>query len=60
MLAMLAALDDSIHNVTEALKARGLYNNTIIVFASDNGGAVQGPPQTGAMNNHPLRGGKSA
>jgi arylsulfatase A-like enzyme len=33
MLGMLAALDDSIHNVTQALKAKGLYNNTIIVFA---------------------------
>lgn len=73
MLAMLAALDDSVRNVTEALKSSGLYNNTVIVFASDNGGAVAdgaGPPspapqgkglgQMGAMNNYPLRGGKES
>ena len=64
MLAMLAALDESVANVTHALRRRGLYNNSVMVFASDNGGAVADCDrfdpgcQLGAMNNHPLRGGK--
>eukprot|EP00041_Stephanoeca_diplocostata_P037629 m.1431041 g.1431041 ORF g.1431041 m.1431041 type:complete len:301 (+) comp25075_c0_seq16:264-1166(+) len=60
MLAMVAALDDAVGNVTRALHDRAMYNNTLIVFTSDNGGAVAGHPQFGAMNNHPFRGGKSA
>ena len=40
MLAMLAALDDSVGRVIAALKTSGLYDNTLIVFSSDNGGAV--------------------
>eukprot|EP01046_Picozoa_sp_COSAG06_P006867 COSAG06_NODE_329_length_17412_cov_9.404015_2_plen_266_part_00 len=71
MLAMLAALDDSVGRVVTAWKAAGLYSNSVIVFQSDNGGAVadgSGPPapapagsgmgQQGSMNNYPLRGGK--
>ena len=54
-----------------AFKAADLYANSVIVFQSDNGGAVadgRGPPapapagsgmgQQGSMNNYPLRGGK--
>ena len=64
MLAMLAALDDAVGNVTAALKRTGMYDSSIILFTSDNGGAVaDGEPQApngqaGAMNNYPLRGGK--
>lgn len=64
MLAMLAALDESVANVTQALRRHGMYNNSVIVFASDNGGAVADCErfdrgcQLGAMSNHPLRGGK--
>ena len=36
MLGMLASLDSAIGNVTRAIKARGLYNNSVIVFTSDN------------------------
>ena len=66
MLAMLAALDDAVGNVTSALKRVGLLEDSVVVFLSDNGGAVaDGTPQhingqAGAMNNFPLRGGKSA
>ena len=35
-LGMLAALDASIGNVTRAIKAHGLYDNSVIVFSSDN------------------------
>lgn len=55
--AMLSAVDESIENVTKALKAKGMWDNTILVFTTDNGGptdvcAVQG------SSNFPLRGGK--
>ena len=55
MLGMLVSLDDAIGNVTKAIRLRGLYNNSVIVFSSDNGGAVGGAPQHGSMNNFPLR-----
>lgn len=52
------AADDVFGNMTSLLKEEGLYNNTVIVVVSDNGG----PPAmyvSGHMgNNWPLRGGK--
>ena len=36
-LAMVTGIDDSIKQVTEALKAKGMYDNTVIMFTSDNG-----------------------
>jgi arylsulfatase A-like enzyme len=38
--AMITHLDEQIGRVIEALKKNGLYENTIIVFAADNGLAV--------------------
>eukprot|EP00937_MAST-01D_sp_MAST-1D-sp2_P008105 g8105.t1 len=35
LLGMLAALDDSVGNVTRALQRTGMYNNTVILFASE-------------------------
>merc|ERR1711892_1406456 len=52
--AMVTALDDLVGNVTESLIHTGLYNNSIIIFVSDNGGATA---QGG--NNLPLRGEKN-
>ena len=49
-LAMLAAIDDSTGQVVESLKVNGLYNNTIIVFTTDNGGSL-----SHAGSNYPLR-----
>jgi arylsulfatase A-like enzyme len=53
-LAMIKALDDSIGDVMNELKAQGLEENTIIYFISDNGGASY----TGATDNGPFKGGK--
>lgn len=39
---MVSSLDESIGEVTKALKRKKIYENTIIVFVSDNGGAPNG------------------
>jgi len=51
---MLSALDDSIGNVTQALYHRGMLNNTIIIFSTDNGGPADGLGGNDASN-WPLR-----
>jgi arylsulfatase A-like enzyme len=51
--AMVASLDDSVGRVVDTLKKYGLYDNTMIVFLSDNGcaGYIHG-----ACSNAPLAG----
>lgn len=54
---ILAASDESIANVTKALRKKGMWNDTLVVFTTDNGGpnavcGVQG------SSNFPRRGGK--
>ena len=56
--AMAAFLDDAVGNVTAALMAAGMYDDTIIVLASDNGGPTGGDEST-FSSNFPLRGGKN-
>ena len=51
-LAMLAALDLSVGQIVETLKETGEYNNTLIVFTTDNGGSVGH-----SASNFPLRSG---
>ena len=51
---MLSALDDSIGNITRALDARGMLENTIIAFSTDNGGPAGGFDMNMACN-YPLR-----
>jgi len=46
-------LDSGLGNITQALKDKGMWENTLIVFSSDNGGRADG--QFGG-NNWPLRG----
>ncbi|OWF47903.1 arylsulfatase B-like [Mizuhopecten yessoensis] len=50
---MVTAMDDLVGNVTAALKENGMYDDTLFIFTSDNGGW---PLYHG--NNYPLRGGK--
>jgi arylsulfatase A-like enzyme len=52
--AMLAALDDGVGVVLNALHTRGLGEHTLVFFLSDNGG----PPQANGSRNDPLRGAK--
>jgi len=51
--AMVKFLDDVIGNITAAFKAKGMWESTLMFFASDNGGPIYA-----GGNNYPLRGGK--
>jgi arylsulfatase A-like enzyme len=53
--AMVASLDDAVGKVLDAVKASGQEDNTIVVFASDNGCAEY---YEGMCSCEPLRGGK--
>ncbi|TAF66504.1 MAG: sulfatase [Cytophagales bacterium] len=52
--AMIHCLDDAVGSIMTKLKKEGLDENTIVFFASDNGGATY----TKATTNDPLKGGK--
>lgn len=54
--AMVESLDENIGRVIKHLKETGQYDNTLIIFTSDNGGlsTAEGAP----TSNLPLRGGK--
>ena len=61
---MMKNFDDNVGRVLDHLKERGLDKNTIVIFASDNGGYV-GPDKAGGRdmpvtNNTPLRSGKGS
>ncbi len=45
--AMVSALDDAVGSVVSALEKKGLWENTVLVFHSDNGGAVKNKYPTG-------------
>ena len=51
---MVSAMDEAIGQVVAALEEKGLKQNTLIVFSSDNGGPDPGRVTT----NGPLRAGK--
>ena len=51
---MMAALDEGIGNLTDTYKQLGIWNDTLVVLATDNGGHVGS-----SANNAPLRGEKS-
>ena len=56
MESMCAVVDAGIANVTAALKAKGMWETTLLLFFGDNGGGAGG---TEPSNNYPLRGTKA-
>ncbi|MEM7220009.1 MAG: sulfatase-like hydrolase/transferase [Pseudomonadota bacterium] len=53
LVALMEHTDQSVAAVVQALKDHGFYDNTVVVYASDNGGYLRF-----AANNGPYRGGK--
>ena len=53
-LGMVTAMDDVLKHLVEELKSQDMYENSIIIFSSDNGGISL----RGAASNEPLRGQK--
>lgn len=51
-LAMVSAVDEAIGNVTDALKTKDMWNSTLMLISSDNGGPHD------HESNYPLRGSK--
>ncbi len=52
--AMVGFVDDAVGNVTDRLRTAGLWDETLIVMCSDNGGPIYQNGTSGA-NNFPLR-----
>ena len=55
----LAGLEESVANLTAALKSSPLWNDTLLIFLSDNGGSPEGLTSYGGQSNYPLRSGKT-
>jgi arylsulfatase A-like enzyme len=51
-LANLACLDDNVGKVIEALKKSGKFENTLIIYVSDNGGSQNTYANNGVLNGH--------
>ena len=51
--AMVLDMDDAVKDIVKSLKKNDLYNDTVIVFTTDNGGAI-----SHGASNWPLRGTK--
>ena len=58
-MSMVSVMDTAIGQVVDRLKAKAMYNDTLIVFSADNGGPIYWSGIGGA-NNWPLRGGKGS
>jgi len=54
-MAMSSFVAEAIKNITESLQKHNMWNNTLIIFSTDNGGPTR---QGAAANNFPFKGGK--
>ncbi|XP_077995161.1 arylsulfatase B-like [Glandiceps talaboti] len=52
---MISAMDDAVGNLVTSLQIHGMWENTLFIFTTDNGGPAN---PTNAGNNWPLRGSK--
>jgi len=55
----LGGLEEAVKNLTDALKASKQWDNTLLVFISDNGGSPEGLGSYAGHSNYPLRSGKT-
>ncbi len=58
--AMVQSLDESVGRVLAKLESRGIEDQTVVIFASDNGGYVNRYQDATVTSNHPLRSGKGS
>ena len=56
---MVESMDENIGRIITTLKKRGMFENTIIVFLSDNGGLSTGSGPNSPTSSLPLRAGKA-
>ncbi|XP_072022772.1 arylsulfatase B-like [Amphiura filiformis] len=66
---MVTCMDEAIGNITQALKNNGMWDNTVLIFSTDNGGPLKDykDPEflkctntKSVSSNWPLRGGKGS
>jgi arylsulfatase A-like enzyme len=62
--AMVHSLDDAVGSLLDAIEKKGIADNTVIIFASDNGGnihsRIEADNDAAPTSNAPLRGGKAS